>query len=180
MIDVIYQSNHHFVVGHGPHTCGSAGCVLCSSVMLLQDLGLAPNLTPEEFNRTALEDGAFDDPGTEGDELDIPKAVKRYGARVEDRITEGMGYERGRIFHDGGRVFLRVAFVDIDPNKGKHTIAGVLVDKAGGIQCLDPAIGHVYMKPDFTAPDLGWGHDSQGNKIVHTYRVVNLRGIFKA
>ncbi len=175
MTEVVYQSQHHFIVGRGPHTCGVIGCVLCSCVMALRDLGIDSSISPEILNMTALEDGAFDStPSHEA--LDVPRALARYPVHVEGKSTTCLAEVRDRIFALKGRALVRVAFTD--ESIGDHTILGTSVEKDGSMICLDPAIGHVRLNPSLKAAHLPWGHDKDGKQIFKDYRVVNLRGIY--
>lgn len=165
MTPALYQSNYSFVVGHGPGKCGAVGCVVCSCTMILRDLGIA-DLTPEEFNAAALKAGAFSD-----DVLNSGVALRALGADAEEKHYSGLPYERARIMSTGGRMLVRVAFDDKSPN-GHHTIAAMKIDQTGALACLCPAIGPMTLDPDMRA-EVKWGDKPK------TYRVVNLRGVFK-
>lgn len=179
---ITYQANQHGLLGHGPHSKASAGCVLCSCYMGLIQLGLIdPAVTSlDMFHQRCFEEGAFDDAGTEGDMLDVAKAVDPWGARCDaEHITSGLQENLAACFIDAGVALLRIAFTEGDA-AGKHTILGSdYADEAGSVACLDPAIGHVTLKADLTQQGLGWGHDAEGKHILKDYHVVNIRRIYK-
>lgn len=181
LFDITYQSNHHGILGRGPHSIPSSGCVLCSTYMSLRLLGRidVASMSLEQFHQSCIDVGAFDDPGLEHDMLDVAKAISPFNARCDtSHISESLPENLAECFIDGGVALLRVGF---RPDSSDHTIVAVsYADDAGSVACLDPAIGHVILSADLTAESLGWGHDAQGNHILRDYHAVNIRRIYRA
>lgn len=167
MTKTIYQSAHNFTVGKGPGKCGAVGCVVCSCTMILQDLGIAPALTPLAFNDAALLAGAFT-----GDVLNSGVALNAWQhVHAEEKMLSDLLMHRDRIMKKDGRLLVRVAFNDFTPN-GNHTIAGIKLMPDKTLMCLDPAIGPVILDAHLRA-NVKW------RDVPKSYRAVNLRGVFK-